>query len=80
VNELYGQDYKHYKRILWNIREYGSPPSLLRHEDNRLNIAYLIALNMIEWEGDPMGNFVHLTEKGQRWLKDEMGRNERYRR
>ncbi len=79
MNELYEEDYERFKMILLNVKEFGYYPVRSRPSE-KLNVAYLISLDMLEWEGDPMGNFVHLTEKGQKWLEDEKGRNERYRR
>ena len=74
MNELYGEDYEQFKMILLNVREFGYLPGISKPSD-RLNNAYLIALDLLEWEGDPMGNFAHLTEKGREWLETEKGRN-----
>ena len=79
MNELYGEDYERFKLILLTVKESGSFPRRTKPND-RFNIAYLISLDMLEWEEDPMANFAHLTQKGQEWLESEKGRNERYRR
>ena len=79
MTELYGEDYEQFKRILLNVKKFGYLPRRSRPND-RFNIAYLIALDMLEWEDDPMANFAHLTDKGREWLENEEGRDERYRR